>query len=232
MIFVHLATNSKLNTKFQKLKKFIDSNLFLGLDLIDFMKKYSYKNLIISESYWQFDRSGKYRSHSLYAISKSYFSIMANYYANYEGLNVKTMVLYDTFGNNDNRLKIMNELKKSIQKNTYVKMTKGEQILDFVHIDDVVSAFNLLFDMFSNFPKDTGFARYVVRGLRPLSLKKHIKLIEKVLGVFFNIKWGAIKYPINQIFHPWLPNKSYLIPGWSPKLKYESRIKSFFNNGC
>tara|TARA_Y100000389_G_scaffold83167_1_gene79708 strand:+ start:1341 stop:2201 length:861 start_codon:yes stop_codon:yes gene_type:complete len=230
VVFVHLAAVSKVEDESQVLKKFINSNFLLGLDLLHFMKSNNYKNLIISESFWQFNSIGELKGNSLYAISKSYFSTMANYYADYHKFVVKALVLYDTFGNYDNRPKILNELKRSIKNNLEIKTTAGKQIIDFVHIEDVLSAFTILLDSIYKYPKNKRFERYVVRGLKPLSLNNHIKLIEKIMKVSFNIKWGAIKYSKNQIFNPWLPNKKYLIPGWSPRYKYEHRIKSFFND--
>ncbi len=230
VFFIHLATMFDKNDSTSLSKKFIESNLLLGVDILNFMMEGSFRNLIFTESYWQFDKRGSLDGNSLYATSKSFFSLITKYYSKTTDLKISSLVLYDTFGSNDQRLKILSQLFQNLHEKKKLKMTEGDQILDFVHIEDVMHAFNVLIKIMSINAKAQKFNRYVVRGLRPLSLKSYVKLIEKTLNVSFNIEWGALKYSNKQIFNPWLPDNTFLLPGWYPKKTFEQRIKDYMKD--
>jgi len=222
-IFIHLASYQSSHEEVKNFKKYIDSNIILGAKLLTFMYKNSFNKLIIAESYWQFNQKGELSGNSVYSQTKSCFSILAKYFsANYNFL-INCLVLYDVYGPDDNRKKIINKII-NLKKNKILKLTPGRQIIDYTFIDDVAKGFVIAANkMLLN--KKAKFIRNTIRSMHERSFKNYIKILERNINLKHTIKWGAKKYPKNQIFKPWLPNSTWHIKTWSPKYNFEHTIK-------
>ena len=76
------------------------------------------------------------------------------------------MKLFDTYGNNDKRKKILNLLLNSYKKNKTLPITTGNQYLDFVHISEISLLINkICVDIKKN--KLKGFNMYTVSSKKP-----------------------------------------------------------------
>lgn len=63
------------------------------------------------------------------------------YYIEASGLRVITLKLFDTYGPDDPRPKLMNLIQRMAMDNQPLAMSPGEQQIDLVHVEDVVRAF-------------------------------------------------------------------------------------------
>jgi nucleoside-diphosphate-sugar epimerase len=226
-IFIHLASYQSSHDEVNNFQKYINSNIVLGTKLLSFMYKNSFNKLIISESYWQFNQQGELFGNSIYSQTKSCFSMIAKYFSKNYNFLINYLVLYDVYGPDDNRKKIINEILNH-KKNKTLKLTLGKQIMDYTFIDDVATGFVIAANkMLLN--KKNKFIRNTVRSMQERSFKKYIKSLEKTLDLKLKIKWGGKKYLKNQIFKPWLPNSKWLIKSWFPKYNFEHYIKKFKN---
>ena len=118
----HLATN--YNPKPQNLyevQKLIQDNMIFGLNFMDSFNYRFFKKILITQSYMEHYND----SNNLYATTKRIFGDEINRI--YEKKLIK-VYLYDTFGLNDNRNKIiniwLNKLLKNESINVYSKKTK------------------------------------------------------------------------------------------------------------
>lgn len=225
IVFFHLATYSGVNGTATDLDHLIDTNILFGIHLLNFMLKNGYCNLIVAESYWQFDSNGFLSGNTLYATTKSAFSLFAEYFS--KNLSIISLVIYDVYGPFDDRGKLVNLLINSALTQTPVNMTYGEQLLDYIYIDDVVRAFmvggRLLLSTSS---KNRGcFHRYTVRTMEVHNLRKYVELLGMAVGQNPRVKWGARPYPSHQIMKPWFPSAAIQLPSWQPSFTFYSGVK-------
>ena len=229
VVFFHLAAYSEVGA-LSDTERFIDSNIRFGIHLLEYMVKNKYRNFVFAESYWQFDSEGRLGGNTLYAATKSAFSLLAEYYS--KDVRINSLVLYDVYGPCDFRGKIVNVLLNSAVTKSPVNLTLGEQFLDYVHIDDVVRAFELaglsLLSLANN--RQRKFCRSTVRTMEVRKLKEFVEILGRAVGHNPNVRWGVKPYPAYQIMIPWFPSEKFQLTGWQPKYTFLSGLKSIINN--
>lgn len=228
-VFMHLAASIELKGEIEKFDQILSGNINLGMEITSFMIQYGFRKLISTESYWQFNEDGTLGGNSLYAASKSAFSLLLEYLSKHY-LTVDCLVLYDVFGPNDKREKLINSIIKNISRTNRIDMTEGNQVLDYIYIDDVVSAFHVAAQRMIIQNENPGFNRYAVRSMVSMTLRNYVDLIEKTLGHQLDISWGALPYPPYQIMSPWLPGLDRRLPGWEPSIQFQAGIMNLIHH--
>ena len=71
---------------------------------------------------------------SLYSYTKNAFIEILNYYTKSAKLNVKNLYLYDNYGEDDNRGKIIELLIKSAIMDTSINLRSKNQLINFYYI--------------------------------------------------------------------------------------------------
>lgn len=227
-VFIHLAASMAISDEIEKTTDLIDSNIRLGMDVATYMAQHGFKWLISTESYWQFDAQGLLGGNTLYATTKSAFSLLLEYMAK-QYITVISLVLYDVYGPMDARGKLINNLIDSSTNNQTFDMTDGKQIIDFVHVDDVINAYLSAAYQLMAEDMQLSFHRYTVRSMRHLQLREYVSLIEQIIGKPLSIRWGRREYPKYQIMQPWLPGSDRQLPGWEPMISFEDGIRGIAN---
>ncbi|MGO4181187.1 NAD-dependent epimerase/dehydratase family protein [Paenibacillus sp. TAF43_2] len=101
-------------------------------------------------------------------------------------------------------------------------MSPGEQLIDIVHIDDVVEAYMLAAQQLLN----DGAVKnevYSVSSQQPIPLKELASIIEKIMDIPLQVNWGGRPYHPREIMIPW--NKGVTVPKWKPKITLVEGIK-------
>ncbi len=228
-VFLHLAATSSKTEEVDAAITLLKSNVEYGLNLTKFMSENGFRKFILAESYWQFDVSGNLRGNCLYAVTKSAFSLILEYMSN-RYLNAISLVLYDVYGSDDLRGKLINTVINAESQKQPISVTEGKQIIDYIHVEDVARAFLVASDLIVNDPSLTKFRRYTVRTMRSLSLREYIELAADATEISLNVNWGDIPYPPFQIFKPWLPAADMQLPGWRPIIEFEDGIRGLVEN--
>ncbi len=228
-VFLHLAARSTKAEEIKNIDSLVMSNIEFGLNLSKFMVMNNYKKLIHAESYWQFDELGNTGGNCLYAATKSAFSLVLEYMSKCY-LNCLTLVLYDVYGPGDSRGKLINAIINQAPHMPAIAVTEGNQLIDYVHIDDVAKAFLVASELILKDNSPVGFLRHTVRSMRPMSLRDYVELAAKATNKSLNVNWGGIPYPVYQIFKPWFPEKLMQLPGWRPIIRFEDGVKDLINN--
>lgn len=228
-VFLHLAARSTKAEEIENIDSLVMSNIEFGLNLSKFMVMNNYKKLIHAESYWQFDELGNIGGNCLYAATKSAFSLVLEYMSKCY-LNCLTLVLYDVYGPGDSRGKLINAIINQAPHMPAIAVTEGNQLIDYVHIDDVAKAFLVASELILKDNSPVGFLRHTVRSMRPMSLRDYVELAAKATNKSLNVNWGGIPYPVYQIFKPWFPDKLMQLPDWRPIIRFEDGVKDLINN--
>jgi nucleoside-diphosphate-sugar epimerase len=222
---VHLASYFVAEHNFEQIDKLVSSNLQFGLHLLEAMKEANVGFLINTGTSWQHFENSSYNPVCLYAATKQAFESLIEYYIQSVGLKVITLKLFDTYGENDKRPKLINTLCKLAVEKGELKLSPGEQMLNFVHIDDVCEAFFKALQIVEKMHTPE-HRSYAVKHENSYSLKEVVGIFENVHGCKLSIVWGGRVYRKREVMTLWSSGLS--VPGWEAKISIAdgfSRLK-------
>ena len=139
-------------------------------------------------------------------------------------------MLFDTYGENDTRPKLMNLLKKVATEGTALDMSAGEQQLSLVHIADVCRAFILAFEMLET-QLINKHKHYAIISDEIYSLKEIVQIFEQQTNKKLNITFGKRPYRKREVMKVWDIGEK--LPNWNTKIFLKegiSRISTISNN--
>jgi len=219
---VHLAAMFVAQHQPEQIKDILLSNVFLGTAILEAVQGTDVKWFLNTGTYWQHfnSDSSDYCPSSLYAASKQAFIDMAAFYTQTSDLQFVTLKLSDSFGDGDTRRKLFTVLKEAVVTGEQLQMSPGDQSLEILHIQDIVSGFMHLIEMLNE--KKCSRNDYILAAKQRFTLKEVVSVFEKVSGTKFNIVWGGRPYRNREIMCPW--NKGIVLPGWEAQLSLEEGI--------
>ena len=225
---VHLATLYGAQHQPEQIKDIILSNVYLGTAILEAVKNTEVKWFLNTGTYWQNFKSDsmEYCPANLYAASKQAFIDMASFYIETSTLQFVTLKLCDTFGPNDTRRKIISLFKEASESKNPIPMSEGEQYLDILYIDDVISGFIHLIHLLHK-GKELE-KEYVLFAQQRYRLREMATIFEQVCEKKLNILWGGRPYREREIMIPW--RKGTPLPGWEAQLSLEEGIRKFLNH--
>lgn len=226
-ITVHLASLYITEHTPNEVGKLIDSNINFSTQLLEAMNSSGYKKIINTSTSWQHYNNENYNPINLYAATKEAFETIIKFYVDAMDFKCISLELFDTYGKNDSRNKILNLLSKYSEEKTILNMSKGEQILDLTYIDDVVEAYVCASDLLLAIDEKC-FEKYMVSGER-ISLKNLVNLYEEKTGENIFINWGAREYRKREMMVPW--SKGKILKNWKAKISLEDGIIKAFKKG-
>jgi len=192
-IVFHLASIFISEHQENDVEPLIESNLLFGTQLLEAMNLAGVKKIINTGTSWQHYNGAEYNPVNLYAATKQAFESVIKYYVEACGFQVITLELFDTYGRNDPRKKIINLLMSAAKTGNKLKMSPGEQMIDLVHIDDVVNAYIraslMLFKQ-----KNLYNMSFSVGTGNPIKLKELVRVMEKITKIKINVEWGSREY--------------------------------------
>jgi nucleoside-diphosphate-sugar epimerase len=220
---IHLATFYSHTPSISEINTMVKSNLEFGISILELAEKYGCKKFINASSTAEFDTDGFDKPNSLYASTKSSFRSICRYYSDKRKFKIVNLVLYDNYGFDDSRGKIIDTLVSNLNSPEPLNMSPGEQIIYPVHVDDTVRAFE---SVLVNFTELTGgdnqFSIFCIAPYEGVSLKGLVKLIEKISQQKININWGALAYRENENMVPWVGDR---LTHWKPNMYLEEGLK-------
>jgi len=219
---VHLASLVLVSHKDSDIKNLIESNIFLGTAILEAAQNTSVRWFLNTGTFWQHYEpdTQDYHPVNLYAASKQAFIDMAKYYVEVSGIKFVTLKICDTFGPDDTRSKIFTLWRKIAKSGEALSMSKGEQFIDILYIDDVVSGFIHLIDLLNlNEELKPDYALYADERY---TLKELADLYGNVTGTQLNIQWGGRAYRSREVMEPWKAGNR--LPGWRVKVSIRDGI--------
>lgn len=220
MVF-HLASLFLSQHSSSDIERLVSSNILFATQLVDSLVANGVLRLVNTGTSWQHYGNRDYSPVNLYAATKQAFESILQYYVEASGLQVITLKLFDTYGPHDPRPKLFTLLRNIIRQNVAFAMSLGEQMLDLVHIDDVVRAYTLAAERLRKVPVCKN-ENYAVSSGKPVMLKDVIDLYSRVTGRKLTILWGDRPYRFREVFSPW--DKGEILPGWIPEISLKEGI--------
>lgn len=220
-IVIHLAAKFVSEHTFSDIDEIMESNIVFGIHLLEGMSASECKKIITTGTNWQNYEVENYRPVNLYAATKEAFETLSQYYIDRYSISMVSLRIYDTYGPNDKRPKIMNLFEKYIDSNQTLEMSSGEQLLGMVYIEDIVGAYIVAMDRLIKIDK-CSYEVFYLTPIRFYSLKEIAQCYEEIGGTKLNIAWGAKSYREREVMQPYIGSK---LPDWNPKIDLEEGIQ-------
>lgn len=151
----------------------LEANVELGALVLEGMRDTG-AVVVQAMSYFQF-RDSRPAQHSLYAATKEALRAIGAYYRELAGVDVRDVVLFDNYGPEDDRDKLVPYLVSALADGSEATVGPLEQTIDLVHVDDV--ARGLLAAAGEGAAQTTA-----VRAAEPVTVGRIIETLERVGG--------------------------------------------------
>ena len=223
----HLASLFIPEHKSSDIDWLTSSNLKFGTEILEAMRLSETKNIINTGTAWQHYENEAYNPVCLYAATKQAFEAILDFYVKAYGFRSLTLKLFDVYGENDTRQKLINQLKNISNSNQELKLSEGYQKIDFIHIDDVIKAYICAWRLLDQ-TDFNGHQDYGVCTGRLITLREFIAKFEEINGVHVNVKFGERPYRQREVMEPW--REYTLLPNWTSSITLEDGLKRLFND--
>ena len=226
---IHTATvYQKFNDSFEKL---INTNILLPVQLLELSNKFSVKLFINTDTFFNQSQS-KYSYLSYYTLSKKHFIDWRNEITG--SCEFITLKLFHLYGPNDKLSKFIPTIIKTLLKNsTQIDLTEGEQLRDFIFVDDVVDAYLCILNNF--ILKQNLLPEYEVGSRKAISIKNLVLQIKEITNSSTLLNFNAIPYRDNEIMYSRANNNPLIDIGWKANYSLEDGLKKtieFYKNQC
>ena len=211
-IVIHLATYFLSNHKSEHIEPLIDANIKFGAYLLEFVKQKGIKFLINTSTYAEYFDHKEYNPQNLYAATKFAFEALQKYYEQILETHFVTLELTDTYGPGDTRPKFVNLVLDAVQKKEVFNMSKGEQEICYLYIDDAVSAYISCINSLLN-NQIAKNSKYSVYSNEVVTLNNLVDHIGEILNCKIETNKGFYPYRLREIME-FKPNYKKL-PGWN-----------------
>lgn len=217
---IHLASDLQPSASGDAALSMVESNIVFGTQLLEVMCERGCSVMINTGTYWQRDLTGAYAPNSLYAATKQAFEDLVNHYAINRGVKAVTLMLFDVYGPDDPRPKIVNVLHNAILKGEMLELSPGEQRLDFVFIEDVLRGYEVALELASS-GMSCVHHRYDLATGTWTSLKNFVETYLRLYGASVDVAWGARSYRDTDRLESF---RGPLLPGWSAQVSLDEGL--------
>jgi UDP-glucose 4-epimerase len=235
----HLAAYKERSASVEDIRTFLNVNLTGTLNLYEALLKINCVSSIVTlgttDEYGDCDspyiEDLKEKPTTAYGFSKLCVSKLSEFF--YKNFNLPVTVFRPTiaYGPNQGMEMFIPSLINTLLKGGGYKMTKGEQIRDFIYISDLVDAM-ILIDKKEEFKGEI----FNIGSGESIKIRTVSELIAKELDKSHLLKIGAIEYREREIMHYKTSiEKANKIMNWSPKISFkkgiELTVKHYRDNG-
>jgi nucleoside-diphosphate-sugar epimerase len=220
-LVIHCATHFVTAHDAHEVSDLVDSNIKFGLQLVEGMAAVGCKNIINTSSSWQFFGEKENQSANLYAASKTAWTSILKYYQEIGNLSVFDLVLFDTYGPGDWRVKLIPTLIKTARTGEVLKVSPGGQKISLVHIRDVVNAYLLATHRIT--AAGVCWQQYGISDEIRFSIREVVEMFNEVSPLKAVVEFGARPYRIREIMSP--PSGIPVLPGWKPEVTLEAGLR-------
>jgi len=224
-VVFHVASLFLSSHKPEQINALIESNILFGNQLLEAMVNADVRHFINTSTSWEHYENKEFSPVNLYAATKRAFQDIMQFYIEAKGIKAITLKLFDTYGADDPRSKLLNLLMRIAVTGEKLAMSPGEQEIDLVHIDDVVQAYLIAAQRLRD-GEVMSHELYGVGTDQPLTLKALAAIIEKQTGKTLNVEWGGRPYREREMMETYMSTQNILIEKSTKKLEEVIRLLS------
>ena len=163
------------------------------------------KKFINFSTTWEDYNSIKENPYNLYSAYKLAFSKIIKFYEkNFKKIKFYELMISDTFGYNDERIKIVNVLRKNYKKNKVTKLISKNLYINLLNVEAIIQAVNIIKK------KNIYPGKYLLKNNKDFRLYEIVENFNKSNKKKLKINWESQKSIKQKIY-------SYKkLKGWKP----------------
>ena len=217
-LVLHMATCFTSRCGEQDIINIVDSNILFTTLLLEALVNTDCKHFVNIGTFTEFlYGNGQFFPNNLYSASKSAVRPIIQFYQTQSKWKWINVVIYSPYGRKNESKKVIDYMIDAMEASAPVNFTKGEQVLDFIHVDDIADFFYTLFNKIDSISQ-----RYIEFHLgtgKGHSIREVASILEDVFGKKINANWGGIPYRKLDIMHAVAPISLNLdILKWNAKI--------------
>ncbi|MDD3910569.1 MAG: NAD(P)-dependent oxidoreductase [Bacteroidales bacterium] len=226
-VVIHLAAFFSTKYDYATAVELVNSNLLFTTELLVALQDTDCKYFVNTGTFTEFlYGDGKYFPANLYSATKTAERSIIQYFTNLSGIRWINIILYSPYGRKNDYKKVIDYMADAMNAKAQVAFSKGEQILDFIHVDDIADFYlnllkkiDLLNEPFEEFHLGTGEGH---------SIREVAQIMEDVFGKKINANWGGLPYRKFDIMHAIAPVKKNMdVLGWMAKIDIRRGMEIF-----
>lgn len=169
---------------------------------------------------------------SNYAMSKKSFSALGAFQARWGGRGVQfiNVALQHMYGPGDDKSKFTTHVIESCYGNVErLQLTSGVQKRDFIYIDDVVSAYDVILSNSSSFASSEEIE---VGSGEAVSVKHFVELVHSMTASQTRLEFGVVPYRANEaMLHVADVSRLHSL-GWAPNISLKTGVQKIIDKDC
>ncbi len=205
-VIIHCGTHYVKNHNVSDINKLTLANIEFGVILLENLKSMGVKKFINFSTVWQNYDGKQDIAYNLYSAFKlSYSKILDYYIGKFSFIRFYNLFISDTYGENDNRSKIINLIKQNIRNKKKIRIVSKKLSINLLNVKDIVAAVRIIVD------KNVKPGKYNVTNNKNIKIYNLVKKIKKVKKIKNLIKFENNSFKNDRIFY------YKKLPGWQPR---------------
>ena len=211
---INCATYYSNKNDLKTIQNLIQTNIIFCSIILEIVKN-KVKKFINFGSMMEYSDSNDFSPQNFYAITKYSFQKIEEFYkTNNKKIKFYDLKLYETYGSNDKRKKIIPIIINNYLKNKYIKIVSRNLKMNFVNVESITNAVNMI--IFKNIKE----GEYCMKNNKITKVKELIDSLNKKLKRKIKVKYlSSDKF---SIFH----KKFKKFPNWLDKTNLEEFLLS------
>jgi nucleoside-diphosphate-sugar epimerase len=228
-IIIHLASYLTSSDDYITLQKLLKTNIEFFCRILDCTKHINLKLLVNTGSFSEYiGGNDTLMPAYLYSATKIAARSLLDYYARIRPFKQTTAVPYTIYGGLDSQKKIIDYIYNSLDNPSVTNLSPGKQVLDFIHITDVVSYYSFLVNNYDSLPHKFNF--HLGTGVGT-SIRQLANMLEKITNKKANINWGGKPYRASDIMYAVAINELDVLDiSWKANVSLEKGIEMYLEN--
>lgn len=225
-VIIHTATEYGIGA--HGMSEAVSSNITFPLKLIETSLKFGKPALINTDTF--LNKNDKICEYLYsYCFSKFHFDKLARRASESLGFKYVNLRLEHMYGNGESSNKFFTYVISSCLNNTLIlKLTKGQQIRDYIHVSDVVSAFLIILQRI--LLNDRMDSEYSVGTGTSISLKDFVEKVQEITKTKTFVEFGSIPYFDGEPMYSIGDNEKLRVLGWEPQIELQEGIRTYIHN--
>lgn len=223
-IVFHLAAYLSSAEDSRTLEALLEANIIFGTRLLNELKS-NPPGLFVNFGTFSEYRLGPMEIHNayLYSATKSAYKEILRFYSEKYDFPYINVIPYTIYGGVDSQKKVIDILKESTDSLEPLKMSEGRQVLDFIHVGDVVSFLVHIIQNFGYFSSCQLREFHLGTGIGT-SLREVAEMIHTRTNKKCNVDWGALPYRKFDVMYAVAPQGPLIDSGWKSDIKLEDTL--------
>lgn len=217
---IHTATVYRRNNSIP-LKALINTNILLPVELYELAEDYGSILYVNTDTFFN-SPDYNYSYLNDYTLSKKqileWLKIITN------RCKLINMKIFHMYGPGDAPNKFVPQMITALKSNVpFLDLTEGEQTRDFIYINDIVNAFEVILEKHVLITKN--YTEFQVGSGKAMSIKEFLFILKEFTKSRTQLNFGKLPYRKNEIMTSVADTSNLTALGWNPKFKIKDGVQ-------